>query len=165
MHSSSFVEPAMPKDFPETLALAPADAVTLVALIPQAIDWAERQGAVALRTGTPLPASGIVVARSVGVAHPERIRLNVVSELPRPDDPGLWHALADGWAERVGLTLGHGIYLVRGHVEAQLFRHECRHVHQVEQAGSIAAFIDRYFREYSRWGYWDMPLERDARGA
>ena len=103
------------------------------------------------------------LARQVGVAQPERIRINVVSELPRPDDAELWRVLAPGWSDKVGLTLGYAVYMVDGYADDRLLRHECRHVHQVERAGSVAAFIDRYFREYAKWGYWAMPLERDAR--
>ena len=44
----------------------------------------------------------------------------------------------------VGLTLGHAIFICRGHKTRRLLSHELRHVHQYEQHGSIAAFLPVY---------------------
>lgn len=65
--------------------------------------------------------------------------------------------------EMVGLTLGHAIYIRRGHLEDRLLSHELRHVAQVEQAGSLEAFLQRYVTEIFTHGYWNAPLEVDAR--
>ena len=63
----------------------------------------------------------------------------------------------------IGLTLGHSIFIVRGHMSPRLLSHECRHVHQYEIYGSIAAFLPVYLEQIATVGYLGAPLERDAR--
>ena len=63
----------------------------------------------------------------------------------------------------VGLTLGHSIYICNGHNSPRLLSHECRHVQQYEQAGSIAAYLPKYLEQIARYGYFDAPYEVDAR--
>jgi hypothetical protein len=53
----------------------------------KAIAWAEGQWSQMAETGQPLNETLTVVAASVGVLHPERIRVVEVSQLPVPDDP------------------------------------------------------------------------------
>ncbi len=43
-------------------------------------------------------------------------------------------------------------------------RHEVRHVRQYREAG-FWPFIWRYLRDWSRYGYFDIPYEKDARKA
>jgi hypothetical protein len=63
----------------------------------------------------------------------------------------------------VGLTLGHGIYVCDGHFSNRLISHECRHVHQYEEAGSIRAFLPLYLQQIAEYGYEGAPYEVDAR--
>ncbi len=107
----------------------------------------------------------IARAQQVGVAHPERIRLLLVDALPLPEDSELRAAAieTDLFSERIeGMTLGYGILLIRRCVRPRLVSHECRHVYQVEQAGSLANFLPVYLRQIADEGYDDAPLERDA---
>jgi hypothetical protein len=62
------------------------------------------------------------------------------------------------------MTLGYGIFICRGHRTAQLVSHECRHVHQYEEAGTIEAFLGVYLRQIAQYGYAQAPLEIDAYG-
>jgi hypothetical protein len=62
-----------------------------------------------------------------------------------------------------GLTLGHAVFVRRGHDSWRLLSHEFRHVHQYEQAGSIAAFLPVYLQQIVQFGYANCPLEIDAR--
>jgi hypothetical protein len=62
-----------------------------------------------------------------------------------------------------GLTLGYAIYVCRGKESLRLFSHECRHVYQYEQAGSIEAFLPIYLRQVAMFGYANAPYEVDAR--
>ena len=62
-----------------------------------------------------------------------------------------------------GLTLGYSILICHGQMCRRLLSHECRHVFQYEQAGSIASFLPRYLESVIQVGYWDCPFERDAR--
>lgn len=135
-------------------------------LIAQATEWAEQQAALILCNGLPLNTNKINLARSVGVVYPERIRILHVIQIPLPGSPQLIKMatetglLTPGIA---GLTLGYGIYLRHLQCNTRLLSHECRHVHQYEQAGSIAAFLAEYLKQIAQYGYVNAPLEMDAR--
>lgn len=136
-------------------------------LIELAVSWAEKHAALILRDGMPFSASGINLARSAGVDHPERIRLLQVTQIPFPDDPQLIKIATETGLltpNIVGLTLGYGIYLRHGHCTPRILSHEFRHVYQYEQAGSIAAFLPEYLRQIAQYDYANAPLEMDARG-
>lgn len=139
---------------------------TLPALAPKAIAWAEAHSSSIAQSGQPLNDALLAVAKSVGVLHPEFIRVAEVSSLPLPEDPDLKQAaigtglLGPGM---VGLTLGHSIYVCRGHGTIRLLSHEFRHVHQYENAGSIAAFLPVYLHQIATVGYSNAPFEIDAR--
>ena len=141
-------------------------AAELPRLLPGAIAWAEARSGEILATGGGLNALGIRLARSVGVAHPERIRVLEVTAMSLPEDPQLrFAALQTGLLgpNIAGLTLGYGIYIIAGHGSNRLISHECRHVFQYEVAGSIAAFLPVYLHQIATVGYEHSPLEIDAR--
>jgi hypothetical protein len=142
------------------------DPVALLSLLPKAIGWAEEQSALVLEGGQPLTAKEIGIARTVGVAHPEHIRILEVPSLPAPEDAELRQAaMAVGLLgpDMIGLTFGHGIYICEGHRTDRLVSHELRHVFQYEQAGSIADFLPTYLAQTALHGYTNAPLEIDAR--
>lgn len=147
--------------------MASVDLLTaLPSLLPKAIAWAETQEAQALHEGRQLTDLELALARSVGVRQPNLIRIALSQQLPMPLDPDLRAAalhtglLGPGM---VGLTLGYGIYVVAGYGTPRLISHECRHVHQYETAGSIAAFLPSYLEQVIRFGYTSAPFEADAR--
>jgi hypothetical protein len=136
-------------------------------LLPRAIAWAQERARRAAEVGTPLTAPEEEIAREVGVARPELVRVEMVGErLPMPDDPALRAAalqaglLAPGM---VGLTLGYSIFVCAGHKTRRLLSHELRHVHQYERHGLIAGFLPIYLEQVIEFGYRDAPFERDAR--
>ena len=61
----------------------------------------------------------------------------------------------------VGLTLGHSVFIRRGHETARLLSHEFRHVYQYEQAGSIAGFLPGYLLQAVERGA--TTFETDSR--
>jgi hypothetical protein len=84
-------------------------------VLPMACAWAEEQEAVILRDGVALTASQIADARQIGVAHPERVRLRVVEQIPLPLHPmlrdaaevtGLISPRTAGLALRYGISFG-----------------------------------------------------------
>ncbi len=103
----------------------------------------------------------------MGVAGPERVRLCVVSTMPKPDHDLLVDAMKQSnflGEGTLGLTLGHAILVLSGHEHHKwLLRHEMRHVAQYEQAGSIGGFLQAYLEQVLSVGYHDAPLEVDAR--
>ncbi len=145
----------------------PLDLVALLPmLLPKAVARAETKAAEIAATGGPLNPTGLSLARSVGVTHPEFVRVAVVDQLPLPENPMLRQAALEAGLlgpEVVGLTLGYGIYLCNGHFTPRLLSHECRHVFQYECAGSIAAFLPVYLQQIVDLGYANAPLEIDAR--
>lgn len=135
-------------------------------LLPKAIAWAEQRSAEILAKGFALDKAGLAIARRVGVANPELVRVLLVAGLPQPSDPQLQQAaIATGLLGpgMVGLTLGYGIYICNGHYTARLLSHECRHVHQYEQAGSIGAYLPAYLNQIIELGYLNCAFEVDAR--
>ena len=135
-------------------------------LLPLAIAWAESQSQLVASEGTKLPGELVEIARRVGVQQPDRIRTMLIDRLPFPDDPILRQAAIDAGMlgpEMVGLTLGYGIFIVRGHDDVRLISHECRHVHQYETLGSIEEFLPVYLQQILKFGYNQAPLEIDAR--
>lgn len=138
-------------------------------LLPKAVSWAEAQQADILATGAPLSAEHVVMAGKVGVAHPENIRIKLVERLPLPEDQELaTAAIQTGLLgpNMTGLTLFYGIFVCRrAQGDNMLIAHECRHVHQYEQKGSVAGFLQEYLQQIVTFGYVNAPLERDARSA
>lgn len=133
---------------------------------PKAIAWAKAQSELIMVYGVPLSVQGIAEARTVGVISPERVRIAFVPSLPLPEDEDLRTIALDAGLlgpDMTGLTLGYGIFIVQGSQSRQLFTHEFRHVFQFERAGSIAAFLSVYLDQIASVGYWDSPLEVDAR--
>ncbi|MGF6440273.1 hypothetical protein [Paraburkholderia youngii] len=140
-------------------------ATLLPQILPAAISWADEQERLALSAGAALTPQGIADARAVGVREPEKIRVVIAPTLPLPDDAWLRNVavgaglLGPGFT---GLTLGHAIFIVHGHLTRRLLTHECRHVHQYEVAGSIAAFLPAYLQQIATVGYDAAPFELDA---
>jgi hypothetical protein len=136
-------------------------------LLPGAIAWAEERARKAVEVGSPLTPDEQAIARAVGVKRPELVRIEMVGDrLPMPDDPVLRAAAIEAGLlgpGMVGLTLGHSIFICRGHKTRRLVSHELRHVYQYEQHGTIAAFLPVYLSQVLEAGYQDAALERDAR--
>ncbi len=135
-------------------------------LLPLAISWAEAQSREIQLYGFGLPDEVAAVARSVGVARPDIVRIACVRALPLPENAELREAaLQTGLLgpNMVGLTLGYGVLVISGHESPRLLSHELRHVHQYEVAGSIAAYLPVYLSQIVEFGYHDAPFERDAR--
>lgn len=140
----------------------------LPTLVPKAITWAKGREVEILRNGTTLSPQGVATAQHVGVAEPSRVRLQVVSAIPMPNDPVMAQIVVQQalfGPHTGGVTLGYGIYLVEGKWNDRLVAHELRHVHQYETLGGIDGFMPVYLAQIARFGYRDAPLERDARAA
>ena len=135
-------------------------------LLPKAVAWAEAQQADILATGFPLSANELTIARDVGVGRPESIRIKLVDTLPLPQDPELAAAaLQTGLLgpNMTGLTLFYGVFIChQAYGSRNLITHECRHVYQHEQRGSIAVFLQEYLVQIVTVGYNNAPLEQDA---
>ena len=135
-------------------------------LLPKAIAWAEGEAQRVASWGRVLTEHERGLARGVGVAQPERIRVALVDALPLPEDPVLRAAALQAGLltpDMVGLTLGHSVFVCKGHETSRLFTHEFRHVYQYEQAGSIAGFLPGYLQQVVQLGYANTAFEKDAK--
>jgi hypothetical protein len=134
-------------------------------LMPRAIAWAEAVAADAMARGETLSPSASDDAKTVGVCRPDKVRVLTVDHLPLPEHPELRAAAFQTGllvTNMIGLTLGYAILICSGHMSRSLLSHECRHVAQYEQAGSIASFLPDYLSSIVEVGYENSPFEREA---
>jgi hypothetical protein len=141
-------------------------AAALPRLLPLAVTWVQAEELEALASGRTLSDVETQLAITVGVQHPDRVRIKVVDQIPQPDHPEL---RAIGIRTGLlgphigGITFGHAIFIRQGEVCNRLVSHELRHVYQYEAKGSIAAFLATYLEKIVTVGYDHAPLEIDAR--
>lgn len=138
----------------------------LPVLVPKAVAYAKKHESVITTSGHVLSEYGFDLARRVGVARPDLVRLMIVPEVPAPEDPELREmaiALNLLGPQTHGIALGYGIYMVQGHEGTRLASHELRHVYQYEQYGGIDGFMPVYLAQIARHGYRNSPMEQDAR--
>jgi hypothetical protein len=137
-------------------------------VLPMVCAWAEEQEAVILRDGVALTPSQIADARHIGVAHPERVRLRVVEQIPLPLHPMLREAAeVTGLISprTAGLALRYGIFIrSESWGERRLLVHELAHTAQYERLGGFQPFLKHYLHEcIIPPGYPFGPLEREAK--
>lgn len=143
--------------------------VLLVPLWLCAVPWVRWRERVILRDGAALTPPQRVLARSLGVASPQRVRVMAADRIPMPL-PLLWRSLAEhaGWISPhiAGMTLGHGI-AIRADCcgDQRLLAHELTHVVQYERLGGIPRFLRQYLRECVWPGYPRGALEIEAKAA
>ncbi len=148
-------------------ASTPVESPEFAAMAPRALAWAQQQAIDVLKSGAPVSPALARLAASVGVKHPESIRVLVVDRIPLPGEPMLRKAVGSvGIAQATlgGLTLGYAVMVRRGHeADVRLLSHEFRHVAQYESMGGIPPFLARHLQDLARFGYERAPFEVDAR--
>jgi hypothetical protein len=135
-------------------------------LLPLASGWAEEQERIILRDGAPLSPTQTSDARSIGVVHPERVRLLRVPRIPLPQHPIL-HAAAEATQlispNTIGLTLRYGIFIRSDFWgDRRLVVHELVHTSQYERLGGVQQFLQQYLQECITIGYPAAPMEQEA---
>lgn len=137
-----------------------------VRLLPKAIAWTEKQEKIILGQGVPLLPDQISIARHIGVARPEDVRVLQVGRIKLPDDPDLRNAairLSLINENTNGLTVRYGIFIhQRQWNRRPLIAHELQHVAQFETLGGIPQFLQAYMGECNAYGYKNAPMERAA---
>ena len=137
-------------------------------LFPLACEWAEEQQRDILSRGVSLSPAQTADAMTVtiGVAHPERVRLLSVEAIPAPTHPLLVEAARlTGLisSDTGGMTLGYGIFIRQHKWGARwLVAHELKHVEQHERLGGLRQFLQPYLSECIEFGYPNGPLEQEA---
>ncbi len=119
-----------------------------------------------MRDGVPLSDIEIEDAKTVGVGHPERVRLLPVEIVPWPGASALRaaaRAISFNIGATCGLTLGYGIFIRKDcWRDRALIAHELVHTAQYERLGGIKPFLRQYLGECLTVGYLNSPLEREA---
>jgi len=135
-------------------------------LLPLAVEWATRQEGYILKNGIELTVNQCNDAKIIPLAHPEKVRLLKVNEIPLPDNPALRIA-----AQKVGLitkdTIGqalqYGIFIRSDFWEnRKIIIHELVHVSQYERLKGIEKFLKNYLQECVTIGYRQAPMEQEA---
>jgi hypothetical protein len=153
---------------------APADTVgvmaflplnELPALFPHVVDWISYLEKQAQESGRALTPIEFNLAQTVGVAHPEEVRVLSVRGIPLPSHPRVKQlARRVGLlnADTGGLTAGYGV-IVRLDCarNLRLLTHEFVHVAQYERLGR-EGFLQEYIRQIAAHGYRDAPFELEA---
>lgn len=141
------------------------DLQALPLLLPEAVAWATENERAIRTQGVGLVAHGITMAQRVGIQRPDLVRVQIVPKMPLPPVTTALRQFADnlGFQNMAGLTLGYGIYIVDGRLDNVLLCHELRHVQQYEKKGGINPFLEEYLRQVLVHGYFNAPLEADAR--
>ena len=135
-------------------------------LLPLACAWAVEQESVILRDGVPLSPAQIADAESIGVEHPEKVRLLKVARIPIPENPALRdaaNAIHLISPRTGGLALRYGIF-IRADCwdDRRLVFHELVHTLQYEKLGGFQEFLRQYLYECITIGYPAAPMEQEA---
>jgi len=166
-------EPAKGRNIVSAMATPSASDFAIKALLramplclPLAVRWASQQEQRILRAGVALDESQLTDARLMGVAHPEKVRLLKVAQVPLPANRLLrWAAKRTKLisSDTAGMALRYGIF-IRSDCwqKRRLIAHECVHTAQYERLGGIGEFLSRYLRECLEVGYPSGLLEQEA---
>lgn len=135
-------------------------------LLPVARKWVEEQEKIILREGVPLTPAQLADAKTIGVLHPEKVRLLKVPRVPMPDDPELRAAALEAKVitqDLASQSLRYGIFIREDCWGIRtLICHELVHTSQYERLGGLEPFIREYFYECLTVGYPAAPLEQEA---
>ncbi|MDD1794555.1 hypothetical protein LRP50_15590 [Enterovibrio sp. ZSDZ42] len=137
-------------------------------LMPAASEFVHEAQQEALENGIPLTEAQIVVAKEMGVQHPEKVRVYYVDKLPAPTDPELLGvAKSVGYTNpnMAGYTYGYGVWIQhRYKTQRDLLPHEFVHVKQAEELG-LTEQTRQYLLQMYVYGYFNAPMEIEAREA
>jgi hypothetical protein len=129
------------------------------------VDWISYLEKQAQEPGRALTPIEFNLAQTVGVAHPEEVRILSVPRIPLPTHPRVKQlARRVGLlnAETGGLTAGYGV-IVRRDCEnnLRLLTNEFVHVAQYERLGR-EGFLQEYIQQIAAYGYLNSPFELEA---
>ena len=137
----------------------------LPALFPHVVDWVSSLEKQAQESGAALTPIEFNLAQTVGVAHPEEVRILSVSRIPLPPHPRVKQlARRVGLlnADTGGLTAVYGVIVRLDRAKnLRLLAHEFVHVTQYEQLGR-EGFLQEYIQQIAAHGYPNAPFELQA---
>lgn len=134
-------------------------------LFPMALNWYQSVEVEYINQGRPLSEPEITIARKLGIASHESVRVVVLESFPMPRDAELLaeaQRFGFGSMNERGRTNGYVIMLKPAIAQdATVISHELVHVAQIERLGRDV-FVKRYLLELEVLGYARSPLELEA---
>ncbi|RRS08410.1 hypothetical protein EAG18_11835 [Pseudoalteromonas sp. J010] len=144
---------------------APFDMQTLLG---EYITWAQQIESQGREVGIPLDASGIALAREIGIKHPEKVRIIYLDTVPFPIENKALKAMGESLGfigEGIvnnAQVFGYSIYVRHGfELNRPKLAHELVHVLQIERA-SFADVLRQHISDMQKYGYENAPLEVEA---
>jgi hypothetical protein len=134
------------------------------ALAPALARWSQSREREILKSGRPLSEDHIAFARQLGISQPENLRLEITPRIPLPISDrlaALARRIGFPLFHPAGMALGKGISAVSD--DPALLRHEIVHLIQYQRLGGHQAFMHAYLFECLSYGYFEAPLEHEAR--
>jgi hypothetical protein len=142
--------------------------VIAVLVLPPYIEWATATEATGLQQGQALDAQQLLIAREIGIKHPEKVRLVYVEQVPFPHDNPLLKTVGEALGfigEGIvnnAQVFGYSIYVRTGYeLTTPRLAHELVHVLQIERS-SLEAVVTQHFSDLATYGYDNSPLEVEA---
>lgn len=133
--------------------------------IPDIIRWMESLESAIRENGTELTPDQKIDAYLVGVKDIESIRVSWVKALPKPlqiEVKILGQRLEIISEDQKGFAFGHHLCLLETEKEnRELWVEKLVRVMQIENCGSVQAYLERYFTECQTFGKANMPLEKE----
>jgi hypothetical protein len=137
------------------------------ALLNSLIGWFSYEKAKALKLGRKLSPSEVLIAQHIGCSDIAKIRICFIEEMPRIKNPTLLGFLKNlhfELGDATGLCLGHGIYTLKSAKnDRSILAHELTHTKQFEELRGTKRFLKEHISQFMRYGYRQMPLEKEAR--
>lgn len=159
------VQPITQQDVDAVRDPSPEIKSQVAALLPRAVRDNRMLEARALEVGRPLNEDGIALARKLGVAHPEKVRIVVVKKISKVNTADRLVAqqpMFSAGAVIAGITAGYGIFLDDQYADKLwVLAHELVHVGQYEREG-FEGLIERVITEQLALPGRLIPVEREA---
>lgn len=135
-------------------------------LFPLAVQWVKLQEKLICSRGVPLSKQQMVDAVCLGIRHPQRVRILVLSSVPFPLDPELQQAVVDtGLLANTtkSALFGYGIWLHPDYCASRyLLVSELALLARSEELGGVEPFLQLYLEQCVTHGVEACPLELAA---
>lgn len=132
---------------------------------PLAIEWFQDIEAEYYSVARELREDEFEIAKSMRVSNPNRFRILVLERPPLPKNPEFlieYRRLGMDMPAK-GMVLGNIVYLNPEHEKnLNTLSHEFVHSNQLEELG-LEQYLIKYMALLKTWGYWNHPMEVEAR--
>jgi hypothetical protein len=121
----------------------------------------------ALKHGRELTVNELKYAKSIGVKHPEKVRVMIMSDFPVPTHEGVLEGFKELGFDSMfvaGITYRYGIYIKSSWLVSKeyVLAHELIHVRQVEKTNNWKKHTRQYLIQAFSYEYFEMPYEHEA---